>query len=279
MKNDLEVYNKIHNLVIEFQNGNKDSGLDLLECFKNYTNKYVDLIKFGIFETKNKSLKKFISIFFRNINWKLYKDFNNPDNLNFWNNRAQRISSIFGDISKEEVTSIVQYSILKMAKIYNSKNPTFHTYISRCLHYFIYNEVKKLIKDPVANSIDLYCDNLDKCTLAEMIMLNKTNFYEDSYEKDQIDERINIEFEINKSDISIKSNNLEAMEDSFLDINWINGITCSEQFKELTPFERKIILDHTIYKKTDTQIANEYGCVRATINRKRLKAISKIKLL
>lgn len=58
--------------------------------------------------------------------------------------------------------------------------------------------------------------------------------------------------------------------------NWINGVTCSELFKSLTPFERNLLVMSYIEKKTDTEIAQMYGLCRATIFRKKQAAIEKI---
>ena len=62
-----------------------------------------------------------------------------------------------------------------------------------------------------------------------------------------------------------------------LNFNWTNGITCSELFKDLTSYEREIIILSFIKNKTDIEIGNIYGCHRATINEHKKKAVNKIK--
>lgn len=274
-RNNLEDYMKVHNLAIGFRDGNKDDGIELIRCFKSYIDHYVDLIKFGEFDYTNKSIKKFVSIFYYNSN-------NKTEFLSCWSERAKNISELFSNIEKEEAQSVVRYSILKMAKSYNSKEPTFHTYVSRCLHLIIYQETKKYISDPLSNYSSLECEidgDIDESlVLAEKILFKKRHILGYNInENDDIINKIDIYDKINNSRISKKVLNFEELDDSFLDINWINGITCSRAFKNLTPFERKLLIEHEVLNKTDTEIANEYGYVRATINRKRLKAISKIK--
>jgi RNA polymerase sigma factor (sigma-70 family) len=62
-----------------------------------------------------------------------------------------------------------------------------------------------------------------------------------------------------------------------LNFNWTNGVTCSDLFKELTPYEREIIVLSFIKNKTDIEIGAIYGCHRATINEHKKRAVNKIK--
>lgn len=277
---DLEKYIKVHNLALEFKNGNEESGLELIGCFSSYVSQYILLIKCGEFIPTNKSIYKFISLFY-STHSNYNKNLKYRDSIKgYWTSEAKYIARLFSSLDKEDVESTLKYVLLKMAKNYKSEEPRFHTYVSRCFHYFLYNELTKYIKDVFCNNayvLHTNINNEEPYILAEKLASTKNQCNDISDEYDSVINKVDYLSLINKSDMALQESNVDEYNEDFLDINWINGITCSKIFKELTPFERKLLIEHDVYKKSDKQISEECGYVRVTINRKRLKAVNKLK--
>ena len=57
------------------------------------------------------------------------------------------------------------------------------------------------------------------------------------------------------------------------DISWINGQYCADIFKELTTFQRKILVKYYLEDWNDRQIAEYLGAHINTVNQKRREAI------
>ena len=70
---------------------------------------------------------------------------------------------------------------------------------------------------------------------------------------------------------------LSAYDLDSLNFNWTNGVTCSNLFKDLTPYEREIVILYYIKNKTDDEISSIYNMHRVTISNHRRKAVNKIK--
>ena len=60
------------------------------------------------------------------------------------------------------------------------------------------------------------------------------------------------------------------------DISWVNGLTCSDTFKDLSVFQRKILIKYYLEDWNDRQIAEHLGAHVNTINQKRREAIKTI---
>ena len=70
-----------------------------------------------------------------------------------------------------------------------------------------------------------------------------------------------------------------TIEQSFDSINdnWVLGLTTSDEYRNFSIMERKIIKMYYIDEKSDQDIANEMGTCRATINRRRLRVKEKLR--
>lgn len=273
----IEDYIKIHEDVLNYKHGHKELATNIINAFNLYLYKYVNLLKRGVFNISDQSLRRFVSLYtpyatnnktFRKINDNSYNHIV-AMNIRF----QQTVSNLqiaFESYSEEEIMNCLIVALLKMAMQYKDYGkPSFHTYVKNCFHYEVLNAIKDLMATPLGVKMT-YFDNVAN---------DEKKWEEYSQETTNSEEEIVMQADndskIKNSKYGIPSNASVYDESSFND-NWINGITCEGPFKELIPFERKLIIEHYVKKKTDTEIANEFGLCRATINRKRLIAVNKL---
>ena len=173
-----------------------------------------------------------------------------------------------------------KYKITSEGDIYHKANGTFHMYVSKCFHWEAYRYLTKLVSDPLSHfDVIKLCDQFDD--MDEDDIINEV-FIEDESATFAMQEMIDTTSRQNDIDhartLTLKEDSVISTYDmDSLNFNWTNGITCSELFKDLTSYEREIIILSFIKNKTDIEIGNIYGCHRATINEHKKKAVNKIK--
>lgn len=257
-------YQTLHNYVLGYQHGNFNMSNNIIEAFRNFLLSYLKLIMYGTYNLKDYSLRKFIGLYIKN------ELINGNDKYNFreqLDETSKKIQFMFSKYTENEIKNELIATLLLMAKKYKDYDrPSFHNYVDKCFHYEAYRSLNLLIKDPISRcSNDEYID-----------AIGINNEHNELFENSVIctDYQLSLKNTLpNNISKSISPFDMES-----LDINWISGVTCNEIFNCLTPFERTIIKEHYICKKTDEEIAKEYGLCRATINRKRLKARKKLEL-
>jgi len=62
-----------------------------------------------------------------------------------------------------------------------------------------------------------------------------------------------------------------------LDKTWVKGMTAGAGFAELTPVDRKILIDYYELQMNDREIGAQLGVGRCSVNRRRIQAIEKLK--
>lgn len=258
-------YLKVHQHALNYKEGNKESGEELLKSFNLFIYKYANFLAYGVYDINNYSLRSFISLYIDNkpfrkqLNAYKYKPYIQQQ----FGSYAVSTSMLFRKYSFNDLYNECVCVLLNMAKRYKDTRPSFHNYVFRCFHYELERSLKPLIKDV-----------LTKIQLPYELHSNSRVL-----EYNHIDEAIE---EINKK-VCIKNSTSLTQNDDYsikelesLNFNWINGITCSDDFLELTQFEREILISNYILKKTDAQIASELGLCRATVNRKKAHAKNKL---
>lgn len=262
---DVSIYINLHETVLDYKHGNKEAGKKIAESYRGFIWKYVNLICHGVFDINDSRLRRFVSLYSSNV-----KDFNQyrhkksvKENLT---ETSIRLTKLFSQYTEDEIRNELICSLLTMAKKYSDyERPSFHTYVERCFHFEIYRTLSKLIKDPITRQD--YEEFIDEGYLEENC----------SDEINSVLQEVDKELSIKYSSSAVIFDNYSVYDDETLNDNWFNGITCSEVFNCITPFERKILVEHSVNKKTDSEIGDKYGLCRATINRRRLKAINKLK--
>jgi RNA polymerase sigma factor (sigma-70 family) len=190
----------------------------------------------------------------------------------------------YGDIYNELVLALLnmanKYKITTEDDKYHKANGTFHMYVSKCFHWEAYRYLTKLINDPLSHfEVIRLCDQFDDIDDEEEAPEVCIEDEGAAFVFEQMIETVNRQSQIkNANTLTLNEPEpIEANDIDSLNFNWTNGVTCSELFKDLTPYEREIIVLSFIKNKTDIEIGTIYGCHRATINEHKKKAVNKIK--
>lgn len=255
-------YLKVHEYALRYDGNDEQAAQELIEAFKLFIFRYANFLAYGVYDIGHTSLRNFISLYIKNKEYRkqlpMYKY--KPYVSQKFAFYAAYTSALFDRYSFDELYNECVCVFLSMAKRYNDDRPSFHNYISKCYHYELQRGLKYLIKDPVVKI---------------------SNPYDCGYNYSQNEHIYSYEAlinDINKEVILKNAKQLTVTDENSvydiesLNVNWINGITCSEEFSALTPFERELLINNYILKKTDTEIANELGLCRATVNRKKAQA-------
>jgi hypothetical protein len=250
----MDDYLKLHQHVLDYKDGVPGSADKIIQSFNNFIWKHVNFITGSAFSLNDTCLRRFISLYMANINAKKHINqykFKSSIRENM-KETAEMIQSLFSSYKPEEIRNELICTLLKMAKKYKDYDrPSFHNYVDKCFHYEAYRALDHLINDPIMRlTTEEYLEN---------------DIPDSSVEKeyDVILDNIQHAISIKKASCPTIVDNTTPYDSNSLNTNWVNGITCSDTFKCLTPFER--------------EIADKYGVCRATINRKKQAAIEKLK--
>lgn len=286
-------YQELQRNLILYKEGSQEAITYIVRIFHPFITKYARFIIYGdlpyskytdakgIERCKvSATISKFVSLF-------IEKKDGDTDKKKLFSSTCFRIKTLFfkyeyGDIYNELVLALLnmanKYKITQEGDKYHKSNGTFHMYISRCFHWEAYRYLTKLITDPLSHfEIIRLRDQFD-----DMDMNGDEVFIEDENAEFIMQEMLSTasrQSDIqNSNTLTLKENEPISVYDiDSLNFNWTNGVTCSELFKELTPYEREIIVLSFIKNKTDIEIGSIYGCHRATINEHKKRAVNKIK--
>lgn len=292
-----EDYQELQRNLVLYKEGNQEAVTYIVRTFHPFITKYTRFIKFGNLpymkmtnkrgDTYNKvspTISSFVSLFIEKQG-KLSKE----EKKKVFSQTCVKIKHLFskyeyGDIYNELVLALLnmanKYKITQEGDPYHKKNGTFHMYVSKCFHWEAYRFLNKLIKDPLThlealNLIDQFDDMADdEDPEGHVVLVNEAAEQELDRMLEETSRKNDLE---NSRTLTAKeSPGLSAYDLESLNFNWTNGVTCSDIFSVLTPYEREIILLSFIEKKTDIEIGQIYGCHRATINGHKKEAIRKI---
>ena len=286
-------YQELQRNLILYKEGNQEAITYIIRIFHPFITKYARFIIYGDLPYSkyvdaqgierykvSATISKFVSLF-------IEKKDNVTDKKKMFSATCFRIKTMFfkyeyGDIYNELVLALLnmanKYKITQEGDKYHKSNGTFHMYISKCFHWEAYRYLTKLISDPLAHfEVMRLCDQFD-----DMEGDSPEVFIEDenaSFMMQEMLDSASRQSDIqNANTLTLKENEPISIYDiDSLNFNWTNGVTCSELFKELTPYEREIVVLSFIKNKTDIEIGSIYGCHRATINEHKKKIVNKIK--
>lgn len=262
-----EDYMRVHELVLKSQDGDQDAKIELFEIFEEFIERYVELLKEGNYNLYNYSVKRFISFFIHDKKSKKAIDqhYHKPGVRADVEKAVKLIKGIFSFYDEEDIRNDLFIVFWTLCRRYKDKRPSFHNYLKMCFHYEVLSYYRPLIKNSSVNNpynhISLEESETYEHQGIEMEMsLNDTNKY------------ISIK---RTEEIKVKDRS-SVYEDENLNANWITGITCSPEFSVLTNYERNLLIESFVKKKTDQEIADKYGLSRATINRRKQAAKEKL---
>ncbi len=256
-------YEETEALVLAYQENKSGAAEQLLIAFKEYMAQFVNLIKKGTISASRRGQRQFISLYISNPLTRA--NLHRFRRSRFAHNEIYKITNsikgFFSKYSYEEIIQETALALLTLAKRYKSPDgkPRFHYYVDKTFAYQLHRQLRTLISDPV-------------------VFQAKNN---QSFDSDEDADYLSqyIESDMDHSDEWIASMEASSIEDDMDEINdnWVNGLTCSDSFHTLSIFDRKIIKLYYIDELTDQQIANILGTCRATINRRRLATIAKLR--
>jgi RNA polymerase sigma factor (sigma-70 family) len=278
-------YQRVHDLVYEYKNGSMDAADKLLESFAKFLSNYAVLIKYGKYNLNYYSVRSFIKLFIEDpkdrklLNSHFYNQYAGK-NVVF--STINTIMNIFHESSSEDIKQDLKIIFFNMCQKYKDVRPSFHTYIDKNFHYYAYRYWEKTIRDPIGRGSSVSISTpIKSIKFVEDTNLTFADILEDVQSKVENDytlNKITVYYDIKTSSIPVaygeESN--DTYNNTFLNTNWINGITCSTAFKILTPLERKIIKLWYIDNLTDKEIGDKFGICRGSINKRRNIAKTKI---
>ena len=249
--NSKETWDRIEALVLSFQTGNKESGVELIKSFENYFNKYVKIIKNSDLDFKDRESRFFISLFMQKEDYKnVRRPYQSSETIAKALQAVSFIANTYGQATEDDIKQDFYMIFFKLLNRYKPMGKNFGAYLCTSFVYELARYVRSQLKDPISRSENVlqYCD---------MCHENGNQF--------------DFSGEVVYEDM------LNCIDDISFSETWITGLTCSDEFSNLTSFERLILIKYYVESKTDKTIALETGFKRNTINKKRVKAINKIK--
>ena len=293
-----EDYQELQRNLILYKQGNQEAVTYIVRTFHPFITKYTRFIKFGNVPyshyidkrgVQHKKVSPTIAQFTALFIDKTEKTKDRAEKKKVFSQTCYKIKNLFnkyeyGDIYNELVLALLnmanKYKITKEGDQWHKKNGTFHMYVSKCFHWEAYRFLTKLVNDPLTHfevvSLRDQFDDFDDDVPDNEIFIEDTSA-EQAFEI--MLNNVSRQNDIKKAKtLTMKeSSKVDAYDLSSLNFNWTNGVTCSELFSDLTPYEREIIVYSFIEKRTDIDIGKIYGCHRATINEHKKRAVRKIK--
>ncbi len=278
-------YQRVHDLVYEYKNGSMDAADKLLDAFAKFLSNYAVLIKFGKYNLNYYSVRSFIKLFIEDPkDRKLLNSYfyNQYAGRNIVFSTVNTIMNIFHESSYEDIKQDLKIIFFNMCQKYKDVRPSFHTYIDKNFHYYAYRYWEKTIRDPIGRGSSVSISTpIRSMKFTEDTNITFADILEDVQSKVENDytlNKITVYYDIKASAIPVVYGEeiSDTYNNTFLNTNWINGITCSTAFKILTPLERKIIKLWYIDNLTDKEIGEKFGICRGSINKRRNIAKTKI---
>lgn len=292
-------YKELQRNLVLYKKGNAEAITYICQAFHQFLTKYTKFITYDIlphtpFIDKNgkerykvdSSISSFVSLFIDK------KQTEGMTRSKAFSSTCIKIQTLFSKYEYDDIYNELVLALLNMANKYkitqpgdkfHKENGTFHMYVSKCFHWEAYKFLKKLVNDPLAHyEVIQLCDQFEKLEFDDDVNFNEYIFIQDEKAQFAYEEMLDTasrESDIKNADTltlreekSISSYDLDS-----LNFNWTNGVTCSNLFKDLTPYEREIVILYYIKNKTDDEISNIYNMHRVTISNHRRKAVNKIK--
>lgn len=221
----------------------------LLKRFYPLFKKYLILIKSDHIDFRDAEMRRFVLSFIGDPKLKAIlkrRDAYRSTKKNLIAYRFNFVCSSYGQLPEDEILLDLQTLFLILAKRYKQMGRSFCGYLYNVYSFEVSRFIKKYIENP---------SNLDyKKYEYEDYMRATTDTLAEEHIVDHLYE----------NSIGIP------------DMSWISGAHCSEAFKELSPLERKIIIEYYLEDYNDRQIAEHFGLHINTINQKRRQAIETI---
>jgi RNA polymerase sigma factor (sigma-70 family) len=232
----------------------------LLDAFEGYIVKFYNLIRWGRVAIADRDVREFLKLYMKSEYSRkhIHKYSHMATIRQDIYSVAESIKNLLKTYENQELKNEIYTAFLTMATRYKSPDgkPRFHDYILKAFHYQLRRQLQTLVEDPVVfNSIQ------------------NINFHDDYHRNDDFSEQDVFQNIDNYRDTG--SYTIEERMEDFND-NWILGYTADDNYKNLSVMERKIIKMYYLDEMSDQEIADGLGICRATVNRRRNKAVKNL---
>jgi RNA polymerase sigma factor (sigma-70 family) len=249
----------IDELVLKYQAGDEEAGEELLRIYGGdprkkelslYLGKFYKMLRFGKFDFKDYDSRVFLSLFMEDISTgkALRQSYQYRPVKQATIRKLSVIVESLKVLEDEDLKQDLRVLLLTQAMRYKKEDRVFGAYLYHSYRFAVKNYIKKLQK-PAEPYIHMP---------RELMRI--------------ADDRL----KDNDADIEIKDYLFAQAPMIFMDEeignSWVRGLTCGEEFKELTPLQRMIIKLNYHDGMTDGKIADMMGIHINTIFRQRKKA-------
>lgn len=234
----------------------QDSAELLIDAFEGYLVKFFNVIRWGKMNIQDRTLREFVKLYMPNEHDRrhVHQYKHMPTIQSAIYRTTENIRSLCEPYDWDELWNEVVAAFLTMAKRYQSRDdkPRFHTYILQAFHYQLRRQLQSLVADPIIFRMATNLRFNDNYMETDDNTMDVQNFY-DTSDQFTVDRRFNT-----------------------VNDNWVLGHTVTEEYRQFTVMERKIIKMYYIDNLSDQEIANQLGTCRATVNRRRNKAVNQL---
>lgn len=255
---DRQQENNIDELVFAYQNGNAEAGEEVLRAYgghpsegrlTSFLGKYYKMIRYGKLDFKDKDSREFVGLLIQDTDTRkqLAQSYQYKTTKQMAVRQLGYLVQSMRVVDDEDLMQDLRMLFLQQMKRYKKKHRNFGAYIYGSYRYAVYNHIENLLKPK-----DIYTHQSKLVRLAEDCLHD------------------------NDADIDVKDSVLARapmiMMEEELGNSWVRGLTCGEEFKDLTPLQRLIIKLNYYDGYTDGKIADMMGIHINTIFRQRKKA-------
>lgn len=250
---------RIDALVEEYQQGNEEAGYELLAVYGAdprvdkatlYIGKYFKLLRYGRMIWSDRDSRMFMKCFFNDTHIlnALDKPYQEASVKKAVRKKLQHIQDCLSDMGDDDLLQELRILFLNQAKRYQKTNRNFGAYIYNSYRFAIKNWIKQSQKkeEPYVH------------LMGQMVRI--------------AEDRIEDEHGFVDVDDSIFAKAPMMVLDEELGNSWVRGLTCGDEFKDLTPLQRLIIKLNYIDGMPDGKIADMMGVHINTIFRHRKRA-------
>lgn len=226
------------------------AGEELLNLFFPFLYKYLNIITSGNINWNNYEQRLFVSMFMDSKEARSALYSKKPIRKHLKEEITARFNFIketYGNYEEDYIMIDLQMLFFVLAKRYKKTNRSFCCYLYNAYYFEVFRHIQKLLKNPL---------NIHYRSISFDV--------EDNPELKQIEYECDMDYYIMTDDYGLPT------------IHWISGKDCSDEFKKLSPLERKILTRYYIERKADSDIAEELGIHTNTCNNRRHHALRKI---
>jgi DNA-directed RNA polymerase specialized sigma24 family protein len=258
--------NNIDELVFAYQNGSEEAAMELLEIYGGhpkkrdlslYLGKYFKMLRYGKLDLNDRDSRLFISLFLEDpcMRKEMRKAYQYKPTQQAARRKLQNLEHSLRVMTDDDLRQELVAMFLKVAKKYKKvkKNVDFNGYLYNYYRFEVANFIKKLLQPD-----EMYVKHPDRLIRIADDLLG---------DDDSV---------IELQDSILMNLPIMQMEEE-LDINWVRGFTCGEEFKELSQLQRLIIKLNYEDGWSDGKIADMMGIHINTIFRQRKKADAIVK--